>query len=525
MRPYPISLPALLAAAVLWAPGQATADPPAPAAVPAAPASAGGGLEDEGAPWRLALKDALRLGLEAHRGLQAARYDAPIAHAGWQAAWASFDTLLTADLTYAHEEEPTSLVFLGASEIRTDRVSGSAGLSRTLPTGGRVALLYRADRIDTDSPSAVLGRYWTPGLSVELTQPLLRGAGDVALLEVRRAHTRHAAARAGYSAATETVLLAIVEAWWELAFADANLAAREKSETVAAELLRDEEARLEAEVSTPLDVAEARAGVERRRSDRLAAENLRATAQDAVLALIAPFGPGRRVARRIAQADALAEAPAGLPTPADAERFIGLGLRGRPELAQSRAGLVERGLDVWAAQDELRPRLDLTASVGSDALGRGGDAHEDLLAGEALSGAIGLEFSMFLGQRAAKARWRAAGWARRQAELLHQELENQVVLEVRAALRDVLTASAQVRAGESEVESALANLEGEQLKREQGKSTPFQVLLKEDDHTQALTRLARARADLHKGMARLWRATGGLGEAVGLVPPAWPPCR
>ncbi len=186
---------------------------------------------------------------------------------------------------------------------------------------------------------------------------------------------------------------------------------------------------------------------------------------------------------------------------------------------------MERGLDVWAAQDELRPRLDLTASVGSDALGRGGDAHEDLLAGEALSGAIGLEFSIFLGQRAAKARWRAAGWARRQAELLHQELENQIVLEVRAALRDVLTASAQVRAGESEVESALANLEGEQLKREQGKSTPFQVLLKEDDHTQALTRLARARADLHKGMARLWRATGGLGEAVGLVPPAWPPCR
>lgn len=493
------------------APVDAPKEAPGPVEPPPAPAAAGAHV------MRLSLRDALQKGVGGNLGLLESSYETPIAWQGREAADASFDYLLTAGFSLSHIEAPSTNVFSSAGVSVQNTVNAQVGVTRRLRSGGSISLLYRADRISTNNPFATVDPGYQQGLSVEMSYPLLRGAGDIALADIRRAQNGVVAARAGYSVQVETTLLGIEETYWELVYAEANLDARRKAEEVARELLDDANSRLDAEVGTPLDVAEARAGVERRRSEVLAAENLRETLADQLLSLIVPFGPTVRQAIRVVPTDRADAGIANLPTRADEKRYVGVALQGRPELLASRAEIASAGIDVVVAKDAIRPQLDVIGRVASDGLNSAlDDSIGDVLGGEATSATIGLEFSLYIGQRAARANWLSAAWRRRQALLRRKELENQIVVEVRKALRDLETARGQLDAGRAEVASADEGLEGERLKLEQGKSTPFRVLQKEDDRTAARTREARAAADLRIAEARLQRSVGSLAASRGV---------
>jgi outer membrane protein TolC len=474
---------------------------------------------------RLSLQEAVRMGIAANLNVQESSYNTPIALQGRVAAEASFDTLLTAGFTASHTETPVSSVFQGNDPAVENVVTGQVGASRSLRTGGTISLLYRADRISTNNPFSTVNPAYTAGLALEASQPLLRGAGDVAIADIRRAQNDVAAARAGFETQVEATLLAIVESYWELVFADVNLDALQKSEEVARELLDDANSRLAAEVGTPLDVAEARAGVERRRSEVLEAENLRETLQDQLLSLIMPFGQEARHDVRVEPTDGADVEPERLPGPDEERRYVDLALQGRPEIRSSKAEISTRGIDTVVARDAIRPQLDVMGRIATDGLSRGvGGTWEDLYTGRAVSGSVGLEFSLFLGQRAARANWLAAAWARRQAVLRLRELENQIIVEVRSALRDLETAKGQREAARSEVAAAEEALAGERQRLANDKSTPFRILQKEEDLTAARTRLGRAGADLRIAVGRLWKSVGSLTANLGVNARRWAPC-
>jgi len=473
----------------------------------------------------LSLARALALGAEANIGLQEASYAAPIAWQGRVAADAMFDTLLTADANAARVQTPSTFSFLGVGTITDENFNASVGLSRMLRSGGSVSLLYRYDRLDAGNPLALFRPAVTNGVSLEATQPLMRGAGDIALADVRRAQNDVVAAKAGYRTTLEVTLLTIAERYWDLVFAFANLDARLKSEEVAQELLDNALARQKAEVGTPLDVAQARAGLERRRSEVLEAENLRDTMQDQLLMLILPFGPEVREAIRVSPTDTPGANSATLPSRDDVRRYVDLAIKGRPEMIARRAEISTAGIDVKVAHDAIRPRLDVVGRVSTDGLDNVfGDSLGKMLDGQAVSGAIGLQFSLFLGQRGAKASWLAAAWRRRQATLRQRDLENSIVVEVRAALRDLDTARGQYAAGSAEVTAAEEGLRGERLKLDRGKSTPFRVLQQEEDLTSARQRVSRAAADLSIAEARLYRSVGSMAERYSIDTSKWEDC-
>lgn len=473
----------------------------------------------------LSLMQAVQMGVRANLTIRAGSYDAPIAYEGLQAADAAFDRLLTGGFEVARNETPSTFSFTGSQNVEEDALAASFGVTRQLRRGGSVAVLYRADRIDSNSIVAAVNPAYSNGLTLEVIQPLLRGAGRVATADVRRAANGMAAARAAYQATVETVLFAIVSAYWELVFADDNLAARRSSLAVANELLADAEARQSSGVGSALDVAEANTGAERRRSELLAAENQRGTVQDQLIALIQPFGPGNLDGIRIIPTDSSRAATPGAPELSAQDQYVQMALQGRPELCASRAELANRSLDMIVAFDAIKPQLDITGRIVSSGLDDiFTDSVTDVLSGRAVTASVGVQFSMFVGQRAARAGWRSAGWARRQAVLRHREQENQIVLEVRAALRNLQTATAQMAAAEREVAAATEGWEGEKDKLGQGKSTPFRVLQKEDELTGARTRLGRAAADARIAESQLWKAVGLLTKNLRADPPRWAEC-
>ncbi len=473
----------------------------------------------------ITLREALEQALLADLGLAERRLDVPIALQHRIDADAAFDQLLTAGVDLRRAEEPSTSTFFGSGSIRTTSYSAYAGISRRLRTGGDVSLLYRADRFDTTQPLATVDPAWRHGIEAVFRVPLARGAGSIAQSEILKAHNRMAAARAGEEAAVEDLALAVLRAYWELAFAQRNLESLVASEGVAAELVADVEARIAAEVATSLDAAEARAGHQRRRSDRLLAERALEDASDALLSLIRPFRDVSDAPLLVAVDDPDVPGPLTPTDDLSVARAITIALASRPDRRALEADVAVRGVEVFEARDALRPSLDLIGSASTVGYREGFDRSlRDAAEGEALSMAIGVEFSIYLGQRGAKARWRAAGWAREQARLRLRQLENEIVLDVRRAHRAIATAGAVREAAEAEVAAARESLDGERQRLSESKSTPFRVLEQEELLTEALTRLARARIDTRIAEAALWRAAGSLTERLALTAPRFPSC-
>ena len=454
-------------------------------------------------------------------------YDPLIACEGVTAAEGSFDTLLTAEFSGGHEETPSTFSFTGSDVNEEDLFGADLSLSRRTRSGADLSLVFHSDRLLTNSAVATVNPRWLSTLSVEATQPLLRGAGDVALADVRRAKNGWTAANHGLAALAEDVLLRVESAYWELAFATEQVTARKKAEEVAANLLELTQARVDAHVGTPLDLAEARAGLESRRGDRIAAEGARGSAEDALRALILPFEGGRPLAVSVTTLD-----DPRTPTPGtavtgadDEERWVAQALRGRPDLLAKRAEFENLDIDVAVARNELLPQLDLFGRLSTDGLASAlSGSWGDTLDGEAQSATLGLRFSVYLGRRTARANLRAAEHARRRDALTIRELENRVVQDVRAALRDEATARARWAAASEEIRSGTETLEGEREREKRGESTPFRVLEKEELRTQAVTREGRSAADARLARARLWKAVGMLAatHAVRLPDPCEP---
>jgi outer membrane protein TolC len=87
------------------------------------------------------------------------------------------------------------------------------------------------------------------------------------------------------------------------------------------------------------------------------------------------------------------------------------------------------------------------------------------------------------------------------------------------------TALGQGLAAAWEVAAGQEALDGERLRLDQGKSTPFRILQKEDDLTAARTRAGRAAADARIAQGRLYKAVGALARHLGVDTRRWAPCR
>jgi outer membrane protein TolC len=505
-------------------PAPSPTPPPAP---PPADGPAAAGSPVPGVPGtqvlHLTLADALRYGAARNLELIAGAYDPAIASDRLTEAWGSFDTLLTAGVNTGHVETPSSSTFTGSDVTLDNTVGTDVRAERRLKNGSTLALLFHADRLFTTNSSSTVNPRWFQTVAVEWTQPLLRGAGDAALNDVRRAQSGTRVAEHDLLALTDAVLLRIETAYWDLAFLTEQVAARFKAQDVAQGLLDLTQARVEQKVAATIELAEARAGLEERRGDRILVEGLRDQAEDVLRALILPFDRegGRGIRLVVSDDPRVYAATERLPDP-DENRWVAMAMRRRPDLLSSQAGLEILGIDVRSASDELKPQLDLVARLSSDGLDGGfGSTLEETLSGQGVSATLGVNFSVYVGRKSAKARLRIAQWIERQAAVRQRDLENRIVADVRAALREYVTARSRQTTAAAEATAASDSLEGERAKEKSGESTPFRVLEREEVRTRAVTREGRAAADARIGLARLWKAVGVLSEMRGVRPP---PC-
>jgi outer membrane protein TolC len=535
-------LPALAAAclAVLAATGFAA---------PAAP--------QQDAPLRLSLADALRLALEQNLDIAVIDYDRRIARERIVTELGAFDPVIevgtpgatamvgspgggfgqaapaAGGVGYSSSETPSTSALAGADVSRAAAFATQAQVRQRFDFGLNYAAAYDVGRSTSNSTFTSLNPSWSNNLGFAVSQPLLRGRGKEAsgsqLLLAQRNRT---VSEESFRAQVNGILFNVVNAYWELVFAERNLQVAESSLQLAQEQLGRTRDQVEVGMLAPVEETQAQVAVAQRRNDLIVARNASANAADALRALLAAESlPGGWETELVVTED-----PQVTPLPADVDAALQTSLTNRPEIAAAEATIAANRVQVDKARSDLLPALDLVGSllyqgIGGDRLIRGAFPDTQIIEvipgvyGDALSQLFGLgfgtwrigfNFSMPIGNHTAEGNFAQATLAEDQARAELQRLRQQTILEVRQAARSVDDAGELVVSTRATRELAEQQLAIEQDRFEVGMSTNFEVLAFQDELARAQVQELRAMIDYLRAEAALAQVTGSLPDRYGI---------
>jgi outer membrane protein TolC len=492
----------------------------------------------------LTVRDAVAAALARNREIVIEREAVVQSDAGISRAESAFDPVIRGDTRIRDFKLPAVSLLSGAPEGElapvSHSISSSASYTQLFSSGTSLTASTSVQRDTTNNFFVLVSPAWFTTLGIEVRQPLLQGrAIDPArrALRVSRANRERSDASLRRTV-VETVAL-VEQAYWNAVAARRDVAIRESTMQLAERQRDDAKVRVEAQVLPESDLAQFTAEIERRRGDLYASREAALRAELVLKALMLPSADDPQWRTTLALEDppppphAAVDVAAALADAAD-----------RPELADLDARQTLQAIDLAAAQDRLKPQLDLVA--GYTSRGLAGALSEDvrpfpgipITFPPALEGALlqslenlarqrfpdigaGIALTIPLGNRAAKADVATAESAGRQIAAARERVKIQIAVEVRNAAAGVETAAQRMEAARASRAAAEVQLRAEEDRLAAGATVPFFVLTRQNElaaaevadaaavaaYRRALTELARARGTLLRDRSVDWRST------------------
>jgi outer membrane protein TolC len=495
-----ISTALALAWLVFPAPGARAEDvPPAPAVPsPIAAPTLHGSLA-------LSLEEAIAMGLENNLNLEVQRHAPLIADEDVSIAWGSYDPEFYGRTTYRDSETPNSnaLTLVGGDPTTSETgIEGRGGFRGVVPwLGASFDLSLSSSHLETNSTIQSVSPAMRSIVSIGLNVPLLRG------LIWNEPWTRLKITRILSDAELENFRREVMDtvrdiegAYWGLIANEEQLRVEEKSLETAKALLEQTKTQYEVGVVSKVEVTEAEAGVAAREFSRITAENTYLTAQDRLIDLV--LGPNLTAESK------LMIQPTDRPEDyvaydIDVEEAVRKGLEYRPELAVAQREIERQEIALKFAKNQRLPQFDLVGEYGNEGLSGspnpdctlGGSCGAQPLAGDDYKDSYdnfftkdaanrwvgGAVFSIPIPNTAGRHGVSKSELELRRAMVDKRRVEQQIVLEVRLAARNLTSAQEGIEASQRRVLAAEEQLRAEKIRLEYGESTPFDVLLRERD--------------------------------------------
>jgi len=480
---------------------------PSPAVYTSPPIPTDLEAEQRGYPVRsLQLEDALRMGRVYNVGLRAAELLPEQAQLDLLFAEAAFVPELYASVNYSDSVAPSRNAF--QPSVRRQLLDGSMGWRQRTVTGGMFDLAFRPARLETSGSAFFPDKLYTAEFGATFRQPLLRGGWtDYNLAPVDRAKLTAQQARQDNQQVVQDTMLQIVQAYWELVFARESYGVTGSALAVAQEQLRITDERIRVKALATMDRVADEAEVARRQEEMITAENDIRAREDVLRRLLFDASDPQLWRLNLRPVSAIAVVPD--TTEQAFEPLVEVALARRADLRGQRAAVARAEVALLEASRDALPQLDFLGGWSSDsARDRWGSAWNDAVDREFPDWAVGLEFSLPLGNQAAQARQqRAALELERQRRLLAAAALD-VTQQVRDAVRTLRTVAQSILATQVSVRLALTNLETEQVRLRLGATTAFEVQRRNQDLLAARTRLLRNQLDYRVAQSRLLHVQG-----------------
>jgi len=467
---------------------------------------------------RLALFQALGLALANNHDIQIAGFQPPTAEQDITVAEAVFDPAIFGTNTVGRVNRPTqSILDTGATRegvLVQNTLNWQAGLKQKVPTGGTWSVYEATDYLSTNSTLTVPNPQNVTRTTVELAQPLLRGAGlEYNKAAIRVANLNSAVSFQDFRKGVQDVVASVVNAYWQLAFDIESIRVSRASRDLAAEVLRREQARRARGVSSDLDLNRAAAAVALREADVVRAENQARDTMDKVKFLLNSPDLSLAGETRIVPV----EAPRFFLVDVNRTAAIATALVRRPDMERARNAVAINRIRLDVADRDRLPKLDATLRYTMNGLATGYvPSVESQNPTERLSWNAGIELEVPLGNRSANATRHKRILEYDQSLMELDKLASQVTQEVNGAARAVLLARSEVEATLTAKTAAARTVQGEQRRFELGESTNDELLRAQETLATAERDYFRALLNFNLGLVSLARAQGVLLENQGI---------
>ncbi len=488
------------------------------------------GVEVRGNEVQLSVEDAVALALGRNLGLQVRRYDRQQFQLQIDEAVGIYDTTLGARLTITEETSPSATELDGAAILTDENRTYGLEVSQLTPWGGTGTVSFGTFNRDSNSTFSSLNPFFSSDLDVTFSQPLLRDFGrSVTDRGIEIARLNDDMNREGFEQQVTATIQQVVNAYFALVEARAQVDVARESKDLAVELHDMNKVRVEVGTLAPLELTTSEVGIATREEEIILAEQRVGDAEDDLRTLLnLEEGP----LWNTAIIPVAPEEPSRVSI--DLEQAIAKSLEARPEVRSKKLELERLGIDASYWQNQLLPSLNASLTYGYNGLG--GDVIERDIDGNVLSvipGGFGdsvdqildrdfdgwrfeVTFGMPIQNRTAKARKARADLDVDQGRLELTELTQSIRTEVRKAVRAVRSAEKQIDSAQASVRLADKNLDAERKRYENGLSTSYQVLDVQEDLSQARSREVSAKASYRRAVAEYYRAVGNLLEVSGV---------
>ena len=482
----------------------------------------------------LTLREAIKLSLENNLQVGIAQEARNITQAGVMVQEGTFDWNIAATAEIKKIDSVATGVqytladvpYEGHSVDKTYARGATADLTKAFQWGGSIDLNYspayslsKSTIFPVASPinpatnipvvTGTSGVPYSGTFTATYNQSLLQGFGtDVTT-------TNLVVSRKNSQAADYTFQLAIINlvsttegAYWNLVFADRDLANKKISLDLAQQQLKENRVRLEVGTMAPLDVTAAEAQVALAEQNIIASEAALANARDALLRALYPSGP------RNVTLDAIDSPDLG-HIQVDEAAAEKMAADRRLELKGAAITKEVARLQEALARNKVLPTLNAFVAYNgfTDSYNSIGPVNTDLTGAKYPGYTVGLTFAMPIQNRAAQGNLSAARASTRSAELNLHDQEWSIALQARTAVRNVEAAEKGVKAAAKTRYFQQATLDAERKKFENGMSTNFIVLQDMTNLDTAKSAELTAQIGYANAVTALETAVGNLMEA------------
>ncbi|MCC5830259.1 MAG: TolC family protein [Phycisphaeraceae bacterium] len=387
---------------------------------------------------QLSLQQAIALAVENNIDLQAARRIPAIRRAQVTRAESIFDAAFFTNynMSLLDTPRPESALFPGfGGPIQTDVHQLETGLRKGLPTGGQVQLSTQFQSTRTRPATDALETFWDTNIALSIRQPLLRGFGtDINTAGITLARSAQRQSIEELRATTIDLVSNVEAAYW-------SLVVRRQNVLILSRLLeqtRTERNRLRERLAfdvRPATYTEVLAREELRRAELIRAQTAVRQASDLLKRLINDPNLPITAETLILPMDL----PPDLPVRFSLLDAVTTALSARPEMRTALMQIKDASVRQRVADNNRLPTLDLSATIRfneqDNALGR---AYADIFTeSNFIDYLVSLQFEVPIGNRDAEALFMQRALERQQAALLYQRQSQDVVRQVKDAMREL----------------------------------------------------------------------------------------
>ena len=433
---------------------------------------------------------------------------------------------LTFDYYLQDREEPSFSLIEVAGSVQADYTDYIGRIRQLIPTGADFSISLYSYRRESNLKYQTYNPRYTSILSFDFTQPLLKNFGfKMSRREIIVAKNSMEISENQFKGILMDTVYEVESAYWSLVFSLEDLNAKKQSLEWARNFLAKNKREVEVGTLAPIEILSAESEVATREADILQAEAEVKNREDQLKTMINLASEEGGMDAEVMPVDK----PDFTKKEVSLEEALEMALQNRPDLYGIRADINNKKINLTYAKNQLLPELNLIASYWSpgisgtellydpnDPLGDpigslpGGamDSFKDAFNFKFRNWSVRLTLNVPLNTMFSRAQQAQARTELDQSRLRFKNQEQQVILEVKNAVRAVETNYKRFQAYMAARKLAEKALEAEEKKLKVGLTTHYTVLQYQRDLANTISGELRAVIDYNLSLAQLDKVMG-----------------